>query len=80
MSARIGPRMRGAVWAVAPGCTLRHVVRGMSYHGGVSYQYAYAAITRAIRAGLIENRGTAARFALYVTPAGRAVVWDEAAA
>lgn len=75
MRRRVGPRMREAVVhvTVCPGCTLRDVVRAMPYHGRESYSYAYQAITRAIRAGMIENRGGAARFALHVTDAGRAL-------
>jgi hypothetical protein len=70
---RIGPAMKAAVEYVAshPGCPKLPAAEYCGPHG--SRKFGYAAVNRAMRAGLIEDRGTErTRYALHVTAKGLA--------
>ena len=68
---RIGPAMKAAVEYVSanPGCPKLPCARAIGPNG--STKFGYAAIDRAMRAGLIEDRATGrSAYALHVTNAG----------
>lgn len=71
MSTRIGPRMQEVTDFIAgtPGCSQRRAALSLIYHGGRSNQHGRNVVQRALRAGMIENRGTESRFALYAVDA-----------
>lgn len=71
---RVGPRMMQAVRYVQrhPGCSKHEVARAVGPHG--SNAFGDRTVKRAMGAGLIEDRGSPTRYALYVTPAGVALV------
>jgi hypothetical protein len=66
-SHRIGPRMSAAAFLVSrnPGCAMLPIARAIAPHG-TGIQYGYAAIHRAIRAGLIRaTAGKGNSYALF---------------
>jgi hypothetical protein len=72
---RIGPAMIVATRYVAahPGCPKLPAAEHCGPHG--SRKFGYAAVDRAMRAGLIEDRGTSRiAYALYVTGKGAAAI------
>lgn len=78
---RIGPKMLDAAAFVAanPGTVKMHAAWAASPWPGSSLrscglQYGYAAVNRALGAGLIEDRGQGMRYALHVTDKGRAAL------
>jgi hypothetical protein len=66
---RIGPSQRAVAAYVEanPGCPKLHPAEHVGPHG--SRKYGYDAVNRAIRAGLIEDRGTKT-YQLYLTAKG----------
>jgi hypothetical protein len=73
-SKRIGPVMTDITRYVAahPGCPKLHPARACGPNG--STKYGYAAVNRALSAGLIEHRGgMGASYQLYVTDKGAAL-------
>lgn len=68
MTQRIGPKMQAAAEYVRhhPGCTKHEVSVAIGPHG--SNNFGNRAVLRAIKAGLIEDRGgEPMRYKLYVT-------------
>lgn len=68
---RIGPAMRAAAREVAanPGTRKMPVADAIGPHG--SRKFGYAAVSRAMKAGLIEDRGGDSRgYRLHLTDAG----------
>lgn len=63
---RIGPKMREALIYVQthPGCSKHEVAKAVGPHG--SNAFGDRVVLRTLAAGLIANRGTSSRYALYV--------------
>jgi hypothetical protein len=73
MTRRTGPGMLAATAYVAssPGCPKLPVAKAVGPHG--STRFGYAIVNRAMRAGLIEHRGSpdAWKYVLHITEAGK---------
>lgn len=67
---RIGYRMRQIVYYVEnnPGCTIREAAMATRRHSNEGHKYGYASAHRAIKAGLIEDRGgeKKGQYSLYI--------------
>lgn len=76
---RIGPKMAMAVWFVYrhAGCTKYHAAEFAAPGadlGSPGIGFGYASVNRAIAAGLLRAEHKGSRYALYLTPAGKAYV------